>query len=76
MVPLVPLIRGAPQGEDVIGEAAVARQAVRMMLDARRDGGWVAGKVEINTWDIRDVAEAQAMNLNEGCGTKISNSRH
>ena len=46
----------------MIGEAAVARQAVRMMLDARRDGGWVAGKVEINTWDIRDVAEAQAMN--------------
>ena len=32
---------------------------VRMMLEARRGGGWVAGKVDINTWDIRDVADAQ-----------------
>ena len=30
-----------------------------MMLEARRGGGWVAGKVDINTWDIRDVADAQ-----------------
>ena len=29
------------------------------MLEARRGGGWVAGKVDINTWDIRDVADAQ-----------------
>ena len=29
------------------------------MVQARKDGGWVAGKVDMNTWDIRDVAEAQ-----------------
>ena len=34
-----------------------------MMLEARRGGGWVAGKVDINTWDIRDVADAQVYTL-------------
>eukprot|EP00802_Teleaulax_amphioxeia_P008074 Tamp_08082.p1 GENE.Tamp_08082~~Tamp_08082.p1 ORF type:complete len:704 (+),score=110.40 Tamp_08082:46-2112(+) len=45
--------------EDFIGEAAVARQAARMMLEARKQGCWVAGKVEIKHWTLADVADAQ-----------------
>ena len=48
------------EADDCIGEAAVVRQAARMMLDANQKGGWVAGKVDINTWDISDVEDAQS----------------
>lgn len=44
---------GVVQGTQVLMPAA------SLCGQARKQGGWVAGKVDLNTWHIRDVAEAQ-----------------
>jgi len=43
---------------DGMGEAAVLRQAARMLLSSRQ-GGWVAGKVEVNSFRLSETLDAQ-----------------
>ena len=45
--------------EDGMGEAAVARQAARMLLSAKQSGGWVAGKVGVNSFLLSQTTEGQ-----------------
>jgi hypothetical protein len=43
----------------VPGAGCSCRPRRSLCGQARKQGGWVAGKVDLNTWHIRDVAEAQ-----------------
>ncbi len=36
--------------DDTLGESAIARQAARVLLSAKHRGGWIAGRVDVQSF--------------------------
>lgn len=43
-------VKSSKEADEPLGESSIARQAARLLLSARQAGGWVAGKVDVQSF--------------------------